>query len=73
MQAKGIWKQDPEANIWTQVGCGLGVESEELHSLYRSPNIFGVFILNKLFMKLYMGTAVSSIGTYIFIFKEQLI
>ena len=55
------------------MGCGLGVESEELHSLYRSPNIFGVFILNKLFMKLFMGTAVSSIGTYIFIFKEQLI
>ena len=32
-QAKGSLKQDPEANIWTQEGC------EELHSLYRSPNI----------------------------------
>ena len=21
MQAKGIWKQDPEANIWTQEEC----------------------------------------------------
>ena len=21
MQAKGIWKQDPETNIWAQEGC----------------------------------------------------
>ena len=26
MQAKGIWKQDPEANIWAQEGWELGVE-----------------------------------------------
>ena len=26
MQAKGIWKQDPEANIWAQEGCEWGVE-----------------------------------------------
>ena len=26
MQAKGIWKQDPEANIWTQEGWECGVE-----------------------------------------------
>ena len=26
IQAKGIWKQDPEANIWAQEGCEWGVE-----------------------------------------------
>ena len=26
MQAKGIWKQDPEANIWSQEGWEWGVE-----------------------------------------------
>ena len=26
IQAKGIWKQDPEANIWAQEGWELGVE-----------------------------------------------
>ena len=26
MQAKGIWKQDPEANIRTQEGCEWGLE-----------------------------------------------
>jgi hypothetical protein len=26
MQAKGIRKQDPEANIWTQEKCEWGVE-----------------------------------------------
>ena len=25
-QAKGIWKQDPEANIWVQGGWEWGVE-----------------------------------------------
>ena len=25
-QAKGIWKQDPEANIWAQEGWECGVE-----------------------------------------------
>jgi hypothetical protein len=35
IQAKGILKQDPEANIWAQEG----LHHEELHSLYRSPNI----------------------------------
>ena len=42
MQAKGIWKQDPEANIWAQEGWEWGVErlhNEELHTFYRSPNI----------------------------------
>ena len=36
-QVKGIWKQDPDANIWAQVGCEWGVE--ELHSLYCWPNV----------------------------------
>ena len=40
MLAKGIWKQDHEANIWGQEG-EWGVE-KELHSLYRSPNIVRV-------------------------------
>ena len=26
MQTKGIWKQDPEANIWAQEGWEWGVE-----------------------------------------------
>ena len=26
IQAKGIWKQDPEANIWAQEGWEWGVE-----------------------------------------------
>ena len=26
MQAKGIWKQDPEANIWAQEAWEWGVE-----------------------------------------------
>ena len=26
MRDKGIWKQDPEENIWAQEGCELGVE-----------------------------------------------
>ena len=26
MQAKGIWEQDPEANIWAQEGLKLGVQ-----------------------------------------------
>ena len=26
MQAKGIWKQDPEANIWAQEGWEWGME-----------------------------------------------
>ena len=46
-----IWKQDPEANIWAQKGCELGVEkaySEELHILYRSPNIVKVIKCRRL-------------------------
>ena len=44
MQAKGIWKQDPEANIRTQEGWEWGVEfhNKEFHSLYRSSNIVRV-------------------------------
>jgi hypothetical protein len=26
MKEKGIWKHDPEANIWAQEKCELGVE-----------------------------------------------
>ena len=26
MQAKGIWKQDPEVNSWSQIGWEQGVE-----------------------------------------------
>ena len=29
-QAKGIWKQDPETNIWAQEGCEWGVEKAPL-------------------------------------------
>ena len=45
MQAKGILKQDPEANIWAQEGSEWEwrrLHNEELHSLYRSPNIVRV-------------------------------
>ena len=31
-QAKGIWKQDPEANIWAQEGWEWGVE--------KAPNLY---------------------------------
>ena len=37
IQAKGIWKQDPEANIWAQEKWKK-LHNEEFHSLYRSPN-----------------------------------
>ena len=39
MQANGIWKQDPEANIRDENGECRRLHNEELHSLYRSPNI----------------------------------
>ena len=45
MQAKGIWKQDREKNIWTQERWEWGVEKashEELHSLYRLTYIVKV-------------------------------
>ena len=41
-QAKGIWKLDLEVNIWAQEGCEWEwrrLHNEELHSLYRSPNM----------------------------------
>jgi hypothetical protein len=37
--AKGIWKLDPELNIWTHEGQEWGADNEKLQSLYRSPNI----------------------------------
>ena len=45
IQAKGIRKQDPEANIWAQEGKNgewRRLHNEELHSLYQSPNIVRV-------------------------------
>ena len=42
MQAKGIWKQDPEANILDERDKNeewRRLHNEELHSLYHSPNI----------------------------------
>ena len=42
MQAKSIWEQDPEVNIWAQERWEWGVVNEELHSLYRLPNIVRV-------------------------------
>ena len=44
-QAKGIWKHDYEANIWTKKdenGDWRGPHNEELQSLYRSPNLVRV-------------------------------
>ena len=44
-QAKGISKEDPEANIWPKAdenGEWRRLHNEELHSLYRSPNILRV-------------------------------
>ena len=41
-QANGIWKHDPEANIWVQEGWEWEVENAPqwgIQSLYRSPNI----------------------------------
>ena len=38
MEAKGMWKQDPEANIWAHEGSNgewRRFHNEELHSLYR--------------------------------------
>ena len=51
MQAKGIWKQDPEANIWAQMdenGEWRRFHNEELHSLYRSHNIVKVIKCRRL-------------------------
>ena len=51
IQAKGIWKQDPEANIWIQEGWECGVErlhDAEPDSLYFSANIFRVIEYNRL-------------------------
>ena len=45
-----------------------GYDRKQFHLSHAS---IAKFILNKLLMKLYMGTAVSSIGTYIFIFNEE--
>ena len=45
MQAKGIWKHDPEANVGPKEGANgewRRFHNEELHSLYRSPNIVRV-------------------------------
>jgi hypothetical protein len=43
IQAKGIWKQDPEANIWAQEnGEWRRLHIDELHSSYRSPTIVRV-------------------------------
>ena len=45
MQAKGILKLDPEVNIWPKRdanGKWRSLHNEELHSLYRSPNIVRV-------------------------------
>ena len=43
MQVKGIWKQNPKANIWTQEECEWWMEkashNEEFFSLYCSPII----------------------------------
>ena len=39
--AKGIWKQDPEANIWAQAGWEWGVEKTpqwKFHSWFHLPN-----------------------------------
>ena len=41
MQAKGIWKQDTEANIGPRMGENeewRRFQDEEHHNLYRSPN-----------------------------------
>ena len=37
-QAKGIWKLDPETNIWAQNGWAWGVKKALLLSLYHSLN-----------------------------------
>ena len=42
-QAKGIWKHDPEANIWAQEGWEWRrLYNHELHNWYLSPNIIRV-------------------------------
>ena len=50
-QAKSIRKQGPEANVWAQEdgnGEWRRLHNEELHSLYRSPNIVRVINSRKL-------------------------
>ena len=50
IQAKGIWKQDPKANIWAQEGWERREEKapkEEIYRLYCSPNMF---ILNLIYI-----------------------
>ena len=45
IQAKGIRKQDPEASIWAKRDENREwskLHNEELHSLYRSPDIVSV-------------------------------
>ena len=51
IQAKGIWKQNPEVNIWTQEGWEWGMEKTAqwgTYSFYRSPNIVRVIKSRKL-------------------------
>jgi hypothetical protein len=51
MQGKGTWKQGPETIIWAQVdenGEWRRLHSEELHSLYYSPNIVRVIAYRRL-------------------------
>ena len=45
-QAKGIWKQDPEANIWTQEGCEWWVDT--VPQCETSPNIVRVIKCRRL-------------------------
>ena len=52
IKAKGIRKQEPEANIWVQERDGNGewrrLHNEELHSLYRTPKIVRVITSSRL-------------------------
>ena len=51
IHAKGIWKQDPEPNIWAKMddnGEYRRMHNGEFKRLYRSPNLVRVIISTRL-------------------------
>ena len=62
MQAEGVWKQDPGANIWVQEGWEYGVEkvdNEKLRIFFRLSNVVKVM---KSRLENSIGMGVTEIG-----------